>query len=1279
MRMKERIYCVIFALTIILSAVSPLSVSHRHQGRGDGNESFATAQEIPTDGTVTSDSVNFNTDMVDFFKFHISPNQGECVNTTITLRATTPATFVYMGIYTADRFLFLGGGAAGGGQEVKCHFWAPTEDYYYLSLATENAVNSAYQVNVSLQNVVQIPDGNNNITEAPEVTGGNTYKERVNRTTDCYDIYKIQVNANETHGEGLNVRLNNFTDVNVAVYDPLKVRRADSNTFMSGDPNKGETVRFVANQTGYYYIVITFEFFMPQGDYALYDLTVNVTPDLSRDEDWSMEKASYVALGIHNGTFDSSFDEFDYFKINLTQDDELNVSILVTEPGDWDASIEIYDENGDDLADTHHSSPEYVYTGIKVPEDGTYIIEFTNEDLTVFNYTYLLTIDGKNFGNVRPVALNATSANFSTAEDTPGNFDLTTVFKGGEPRTFICSSNGSRNESNITIDIDQTGIAAITPAENWAGNTTAIFHCRDYFNFTKIFSLNISVTPVNDGPVFDDIGGVLTPDVFWLFPEEEKTYDITFNVSDVDNSTDELNISVSSESSRLFYNSTEGLLHYYSDDGTLHIETFDVMVSDGLLNDTQTIKVDITDLNDPPVAQPIRLVSGGNESLTVVLETDAAYDEEGVSLTYLWSFGDGNDSIGFDMLSVTHTYAEAGIYMVRLEVNDSEFVDISSIEINVTAPPYQEEPPEPVDPVWYSNLDEQPVGDNISLAIEILSAQVTDVELEKRIFLSTINSTYVISGTCGNGVEIIYLYYGVEESSNITWKPIDDVEGIVTPDNGTWSLDLTTRLEISFFEGVDRMGILAMAWGKYDYNLDTMDADYTFVELVEEEFDPSLWKNLTKSYTDDEKDEMYRHMKINSYDYFTEEMDVEPISATFGERPDLDIIKLSSRLEGSTFHVDLTTRGPPTDYDMFSYNPLDDTEEWLLREEVAYYVYLVSPDFNESGYSVEDALYGQTSDEIDSVLDNGFLAYPLGFFGSPEIEGNTISWEVSLDTLVMLGLEPSTDFELFAFAYLQQTVEVYEEFASGYDSAGYGAFSPDTSSGIVAKNGGGGGESSDSKMGTGVMILGAVGVVVIIAVIIIVVIIVNKNKKKSAEPTPTAPSIELEPPSSPQEKVKKLIDEAESLGMQVSGYKDDVEMAKEYLKGDEAGLNTSLTNLSTRIQMDIDRKKEESGISIQEEMGTEKDGSTTAGIATPSTDKTPLHSPPQTPVCPTCGQISVYYPEYECFWCDNCQDYVYPEEEQTPSPAIEQPAVTGGAGINQQPGLPLQPQYPPPS
>ncbi|MDP6156250.1 MAG: PKD domain-containing protein, partial [Candidatus Thermoplasmatota archaeon] len=32
------------------------------------------------------------------------------------------------------------------------------------------------------------------------------------------------------------------------------------------------------------------------------------------------------------------------------------------------------------------------------------------------------------------------------------------------------------------------------------------------------------------------------------------------------------------------------------------------------------------------------------------------------------------------------------------------------------------------------------------------------------------------------------------------------------------------------------------------------------------------------------------------------------------------------------------------------------------------------------------------------------------------------------------------------------------------------------------------------------------------------------------------------------------------------------------------------------------------------------------------------------PICSTCGSFSEFYPEYNCYWCENCQDYIHTEE-----------------------------------
>ena len=41
------------------------------------------------------------------------------------------------------------------------------------------------------------------------------------------------------------------------------------------------------------------------------------------------------------------------------------------------------------------------------------------------------------------------------------------------------------------------------------------------------------------------------------------------------------------------------------------------------------------------------------------------------------------------------------------------------------------------------------------------------------------------------------------------------------------------------------------------------------------------------------------------------------------------------------------------------------------------------------------------------------------------------------------------------------------------------------------------------------------------------------------------------------------------------------------------------------------------------------------------------------PPCSQCNELSQYYPEHDCYWCDGCQDYVSPEEESADGIEIE--------------------------
>jgi len=1242
----------------------PLPAGNADRIPGDGNESFDTATEITTDGSAYPDSVIFDTDVIDILKFDIQPSQGECINTTVVVNTTVPDTLLYAMFFTPDKINFAWNVAFGGVMEVNYSFWAAVPGYYYVQVATVNATAVYYNVSVTTNAVVHAPDGDNSLSEAPEVTSGNTYEGRVNMTTDPYDIFKVSVSSNGTHGDGLYVHLNNFTDVALSVYDPLGTERAYSDTIGSSDPNEGETVRFIVNQTGFYYIVAYFESFMPEGDYAEYNMTVNKTPELPRDEDWSEWKAIPTTLGLHEGSFDSSFDEYDFLSIDLIGGDEFNISFIAEEAENWDVDVRIFDPFGEDMSTSSISDGNYHTTGTCIESDGTHYIEIHNSDWKVFNYTYLITLDGTHFGNVRPVTLNQTSDDLAMMEDTSDTYDLNDVFNTKGSRTFSSPSHDTRTGTNLTVNITQAGIATITPVGNWSGNETITFRCNDYFNKTAEFFLNVSVTPVNDAPFFADIAGTPMPALFWIYAVENEWNNFTVNVTDADNTTEELNVSVTSGSSNLFYDPEDGLFHYYTDNDSVESEIFTVTVSDNITSSTQDINVDITGVNDAPVAKPIRLVSGGNGSLSVTLATDPAYDEEGDALSYLWMFGDGDNMMDTDLHTVSHTYDATGYYLVQLVVDDSELNDTVSLEIAVTMGDAPDEPQ------WFYSLDDEPTGTNTSLQVEITSAIVIDKQLSDSLFLTTVNSTYDISGTCGPNVKEIYLYYGVESAfgyGEVWWRPIDEEAAIIEPIDGAWNFHFTEEDSYFTFDGLDWMKILAMAWGDDGYNVDSMDADYEFIPYIDNgsgsgDIDPLLWKNLTKSYTDKKKDELYQIMELQSNGMGKLE------SGKYGERPEIDIVKLNSSRNSSSLHVELTFRGAPV-----REKELDLAEEDDFFESWDYIVYLVNPNFSEDSYSARDFGDSGPGMEEPSALFDIQLEYPapVSYFSTGDytayIEGNTIYWDVPLEYLAEKGLEPSTDFELFAKAEYGNLKAEPTMMYSGYDSAGSGAYSPDTSDEYKAVDK----EQIMDWLKTGGYVCGGIVVVVIIGVIIIVIVVMSKRKKKG--PKADVPSEEQMPvveELSPEERTKKLIEEAEGLEIEVSGFRDDMDRALTYLKEDEVQLKGSLDNICLRLHMEIDRKKgieqppapPESGIPATE---ASLDGADAGGTGEdisradqqPSSEFQPpvqerLAAPFQPPICPTCGQVANYYPEYECYWCDMCQNYVYPEEPQAAPPVV---------------------------
>jgi PKD repeat protein len=118
--------------------------------------------------------------------------------------------------------------------------------------------------------------------------------------------------------------------------------------------------------------------------------------------------------------------------------------------------------------------------------------------------------------------------------------------------------------------------------------------------------------------------------------------------------------------------------------------TFDVVVSDGSLTDSETITVHVTGGNIAPIAS---FTWANSASISNKIDVNAAgsSDPDGTIASYSWSWGDGAVSTG---VTSTHTYSVQGDYWVTLTVTDNLGATGTSVQLvkarptGIPPPPY---------------------------------------------------------------------------------------------------------------------------------------------------------------------------------------------------------------------------------------------------------------------------------------------------------------------------------------------------------------------------------------------------------------------------------------------------------------------------------------------------------------------------------------------------------------------------------------------------------------
>ncbi|MDF4976462.1 tandem-95 repeat protein, partial [Vibrio parahaemolyticus] len=354
------------------------------------------------------------------------------------------------------------------------------------------------------------------------------------------------------------------------------------------------------------------------------DGTVTYTPD-----DNYVGKDTFTYVVTSGGVSESTTVE-----VNVTPVNDAPVAKDDTAITDEDTPVTIdvlpndTDVDGDKLSIESASVPK---------EQGT--VEVVNGKLVFtpaenFNgdaeITYTVTDDALTDQATVKVTVNAVNdtpvvesnvADQTLAEDfTPYTIDLNTVFSDvdnvdGELK-FSVSGN-----SNIQVAI-VNGIATITPTADWNGSETLTFTATDPSGESVSQTVDFTVTPVAD--IVADKATVVedTPTIIKVLGNDTFEGDNKVVSLDAENGPKNGTVIVNND----------GTVTYTPDDNYVGKDTFTYIVTSGGVSESTTVEVNVTPVNDAPVAKDDIATTQEDTAVTIdVLSNDTDVDGDKLS------------------------------------------------------------------------------------------------------------------------------------------------------------------------------------------------------------------------------------------------------------------------------------------------------------------------------------------------------------------------------------------------------------------------------------------------------------------------------------------------------------------------------------------------------------------------------------------------------------------------------------------------------------------------
>ncbi|EJG0634321.1 tandem-95 repeat protein [Vibrio parahaemolyticus] len=462
----------------------------------------------------------------------------------------------------------------------------------------------------------------------------------------------------------------------------------------------------------------------------------------------------------------------------------------------------------------NNSNGYFVLVGNEVKLTQAGVDSVNNDELNLKN----LTISASVSDGVNPTASDSDSLVVNRVNDAPTvenaiadqvlsedfdayTIDLNEVFKDSDSSLeFSVSGNNS-----IQISI-VSGVATITPTADWNGKETITFTAKDPSGESVSQTVNFTVTPVADIEADKTTVVEDTPTIIKVLGND--TFEDDGKVVSLDTNNGPANGTVSVN--------PDGSVTYTPNDNYVGKDTFTYIVTSGGVSESATVEVNVTPVNDAPVAKGDIATTQEDTVVTIdVLPNDTDIDGDTLRIDSASVPSDqGTVEIVDGKLVFTPAENFNGNAEITYTVTDGSLTDQATVKVTVNAVNDT--------PVVESNLADQTLAEDFTTYTIDLNTAFSDVDNvdgeltfsvsgNSNVLVSIENGIATISPTADwNGSETLTFTAtdpsgeSVSQTVDFTVAPVVDIEA----DSADVVEDTPTIINVlgnDTFEGKDKV------------------------------------------------------------------------------------------------------------------------------------------------------------------------------------------------------------------------------------------------------------------------------------------------------------------------------------------------------------------------------------------------------------------------------------------------------------------------------------------